>query len=204
MLVRAIPYWKIDWSMFQGFAPAFLGTIAFMMLAIVRGKTWIRPVILVLLAGWCIFSFAWALYEESALQALFGLLLSLLTLSYLEYVKQVFESPYLSPGIKWYQSLPEALPGIHCNLGRVAKISEEGVFILGRFERLTQKNLPTQATLEFKGRKLACAVQPISAIQNKNPRSSYDGIGLQFKGNTKDFTKDIADFVERLRGEGHV
>ena len=116
----------------------------------------------------------------------------------------VFGAPYLSPGIRWYQGLPEALPGVSCDLGRVARISEEGFFVLGPFAEMTQKNLPTQATLEFKGRKLNCAVRPISAIKDDNPRSRYKGLGLQFKGNSKDFTKDIADFVERLRGEGHV
>jgi putative intracellular protease/amidase len=69
-------------------------------------------------------------------------------------------------------------------LGRIARISEEGIFVLGHFNDLTQKNLPTQATLEFKGRKLNCAVRPISAIKDDMVHA-----GAQFK--------DAAVIVER-------
>lgn len=204
MLILSLPYWKIEWALFERAAPFVLGICSISVFGLFRGKAWVKYFIQAVLYSWCAFTFIFALYQESAIQALFGLVLSLLALSYFEYLKQVFNSPYLSPGMHWYQGFPETLPGLRCDMGRVARISEEGVFVLGQFESLTLKNLPTQTTLEFKGRKLSCQIQPISAVSADNPRSRYKGLGLQFIGNSKDFTKDIADFVERLRGEGHV
>jgi putative effector of murein hydrolase len=97
MLVLAIPYWKIEWALFEHSAPVVIGLVIFMMLGLMRGKPWIKHFIRAVIGLWCLSAFAFALYEESAVQALFGLFLSLLALWYFEYLNQVFESPYLSP-----------------------------------------------------------------------------------------------------------
>lgn len=207
-----LPWWKLDWSFFERTVPVATGITFVLWILLLRGTRGCRHIIVSLGAVWTAASAALAIYRDSAVLGLVALGLAVFWYFYADLLASVFQLPYLNPGKRWFQALPEPIPGLVCDLkfGEdvrkgyvVSRLSLEGSFIVAPKGGFTKKNLPNEAVLQFKGHRVICPIAVISRMP-ENKGSDSPGIGVQFKNSDQDFTKELADFVELLRGEGHV
>jgi len=207
-----LPWWKLDWAFFERSVPIAAGITFFLWILLLRGTRGCRHLIVAAGVSWTVASGALAIYRDSAVLGLVALGLAVFWFFYSDLLASVFSLPYLNPGKRWYQSVPEPIPGLSCDLRfgedvrkgfAISRLSLEGSFIVGTKAGFTKKKLPNEAILHFKGHKMACPISVISRMP-ENKGSDSLGIGVQFKNSDLDFTKELADFVELLRGEGHV
>lgn len=208
LLVRRMPWWQWDPTQeWLQWTTVFV-TICALLVALIKVQKWAVAVIAfagtLLTIGFIYLS----IRQENVGLGLFGLAFGITTCAYVDRLWSAFQFPALFPGIHWYQSIPEPIPGLAIDWGnhrglRLSQLNLEGGFILGNFEKGTEKNLPTEITLLYRGLKIACGITLISGLASKI-NSSWAGIGVEFKNTDLDSKKDLADFIEILRGEGHV
>lgn len=121
---------------------------------------------------------------------------------------------FLDPQLAWYQGLPQAIPGLVCVVDdgssvhslQVSRLDVDGAFVFSRKNEgkiakairgyASQRRLRLKFT--FKVHQLVCQAQPTLFMERGL------AMGLQFVEVTPDLKKEIQDFVEALRGEGHV
>jgi hypothetical protein len=211
-----IPWWKVSWSYFEQTLPIAIVLTLLLSVGLLNGKRFMIGVLSVFAVFWVLASayFAWS--TDSAVLAMSAVGLGIFWYFYLEHLRTVLSLPFLDPGFHWYQSLPEAIPGLTADLRcgefvqnglRISNLSTEGAFVTARNIKWMEKNLPSTLTLHYKGKKVTCATLLISCVGRKGQRKAdaeYQGLGLQFKNTNRDLLKELSDFVELLRGEGHV
>jgi hypothetical protein len=209
LLARRMPWWQWnptkEWPVWAGIALA----TTLIVFALLRTKRW--ALILVMIMGGCItlFTLALAIRQENVALGLFSVTLGITAFAYADRLASAFQVPAILPGVRWYQSLPEPIPGISIDWGqqkglRLSQLDLDGLFVLGTFPRGTEKNLPSEMLLHYRGSKMTCDVQILSALASPKIDSSWAGIGVEFKNNDRDTRKELSDFIEVLRGEGHV
>ncbi len=208
LLVRRMPWWQ--WDPTREWLPWIitLGVTSALAVAITRAHKWAVAIVAVA-AGVLTLDFLFlSLRQENVGLGLFAVAFGIAGYAYVDRVWAALQFPALSPGTRWYQSTPEPIPGLALDWGdrrglRLSQLNLEGGFILGAFDRGTEKSLPGEITLLYRGSKIACGVTLISGLASKI-NSSWAGIGVEFKNTDLDSRKDLADFIEVLRGEGHV
>lgn len=156
LLIEDLPWWKLSVNTFRFTGPICGGIVVVGSLGLLRGYKWARAYCILVSFSLTFSIFALAVHEERALWALWGLVLLIFSLIYTEYLNRLFHRPFLHSGIKWYQGAPEKIPSIECDLGKLSKIDETGFFLINPIRPLSEKNLPSQALLEFKGHKVQC------------------------------------------------
>lgn len=140
-------------------------------------------------------------------------LLFLITLSALFLISffKHLKEPFYHSGCRWYAGLPRLLPNIMVELqsmsrkinGRVSKITPEGCFVCIQ-DSLSEKSLLPflkgfkKIHLKFGEHQVSCAVHLISIDTQKQ------GAGFQFVTASLDQTKDLREFVDRIRSYGYV
>lgn len=208
LLVRRMPLWKweplsewVQWS-------ALFGFIGILVIAIFKAQKWAVGVILISGALLTLELIYLSIRQENVGLGLFAVLFGIIAYAYVNRLWSALQFPALFPGMNWYQTTPEPIPGLAIDWGerkglRLSQLNLDGGFILGTFERGTERNLPAEITLLYRGSKIACGVTVISGLASKI-NSSWAGIGVEFKNTDLDSRKDLADFIEVLRGEGHV
>lgn len=208
LIVRRMPWWQ--WDPTREWLPwvSLFIFICALLLALIRVQKWAIFVIALLGALLTTGFIYLSIRQENVGLGLFGLAFGILVYGYVDRLWSAFQFPALFPGIHWYQSIPEPIPGLAIDWGdhrglRLSQLNLEGGFILGNFKKGTEKNLPTEITLLYRGSKIACGITLISGLASKI-NSSWAGIGVEFKNTDLDSKKDLADFIEILRGEGHV
>ncbi|MBC7384617.1 MAG: hypothetical protein H7301_00460 [Cryobacterium sp.] len=208
LLARRMPWWRWDWER-EG---RYWISGSLFTLLLCAGLFRRSVAALLLVSGFsAVFPFLCLLYSvrhENVGLGLLSVALGLLAFGYLDRLWAAFDLPALSPGIRWYQGSPEPIPGLSLDWGdyknlRVSKLDLESGFILGNFEIGSEKNLPSEITFYYRGSQIACGVRLVSALPSKI-HSAWAGIGVEFKNTDRDSRKDLADFIEVLRGEGHV
>ena len=208
LISRRMPWWRwepaAEWPIWLG---TFIG-LSILVVAILRTK---RPAIwmIAVLGGaftlGCLFL---SIRQENVGLGLFSVAFGIIAYAYFDRLASAFEMPAIRPGIRWFQSIPEPIPGVTVDWGdqknlRLSRLDLEGGFVLGTFPRGAEKNLPSDVMLHYRGSRMACEVRVLTALASKID-STWAGIGVEFKNKDRDSRKELSDFIEVLRGEGHV
>jgi hypothetical protein len=176
------------------------------------GKRWALIAGGVLASAWILVSAWLAIRAKQPSLGFFTLFLVVFFSGVLNWLYRELGRSFFDPQIRWFQQLPKPLPGLSCEVQRkgaksaawesyrVSRIDEEGAFLF--CEQRTAKNFTRKDRLSLKfsyrDRQVEAAGVPVRDL-----RGGW-GVGVQFKGLKADDYKDIGDFVELLRGEGHV
>lgn len=184
------------------------GLTAILVFALLRVQKWAVGIISALSAFLTLDLIYLSIRQEDVGLGLFAVIFGITAYAYLNRLWSAFQFPALFPGMSWYQTTPEPIPGLSLDWGdmkglRLSQLNLEGGFILGSFEKGCEGDLPVEITLLYRGSKIACGVTVISSLASKI-NSSWAGIGVEFKNTDLDSRKDLGDFIEVLRGEGHV
>ncbi|HTL13210.1 MAG TPA: hypothetical protein VL588_12020, partial [Bdellovibrionota bacterium] len=148
----------------------------------------------------------WAIQEGGFWMGLLTLGLCAYWYVWITWARRELGAAYINPGLRWYVGRPKPLPGLVCRLDlsegkrdlQVARLDAEGVFIFGL---PTLKKPPAGLLgleLAYRGRQVSCQAEPVGYLPDRQ------GMGLRFCENSADTRKELGDFVERLKGEGHV
>lgn len=203
-----MPWWQWDADLeWKYWVSGLFGLIA-IYLGLLRTHRWALYFVAAsssLYTCFCLFS---SIRQENVGLGLFSVFFGIAVFGYLDRLWSAYQTPAITPGMSWYQTLPETIPGLALDWGdlkglRLSKLNLDGGFVVGSFQKGTEKDLPSEMTLLYRGSKTSCAVVLIAALRSKID-SSWAGIGVEFKKTDRDSRKDLADFIEVLRGEGHV
>ncbi len=208
LLSRRIAWWqwepRTEWRTWA----VLLLALSAIVLGILRAKRWAFYFSVAGLAALGITCLWYSIRQENVALGLFFVAYGIAAYAYLDRLWSSFQVPALSPGIEWYQTVPEPIPGLHLDWGdwkglRMSRLDLEGGFILGNFPSGGEKNLPSEILFHYRGTKMSCHVRLLTALASKID-ASWSGIGVEFKDTDRDTRKDLSDFIEVLRGEGHV
>jgi hypothetical protein len=121
---------------------------------------------------------------------------------------------FFDPQLRWYQGLPRPIPGLKCRLPgaspksdfRVSRLDGDGAFIYVETEgTLKFSDLPeSEMIFSFRDRQVRCRGVPVRSLAKGAGFAGEAGAGFQFRGMPPDSRKELGDFVEILRGEGHA
>ena len=104
----------------------------------------------------------------------------------------------------WAQVRTPHILGMRDDL-KVSRIDDQGAFVFaGGATGIFRLRRRAQAEMIFSYRDQAikCRGIPIRSLEERS--GSAVAIGFQFRGMSPDARKELGDFVETLRGEGHV
>lgn len=216
-LLERVPWWKISFTEIRlGFWIAF-GVSIVCAIAILRPRRWTIGFIASLLGLTALCGAVVAGLNESAMLALFTLAFSIASLFYLTSLREAFLEPYLNSLRPWYAGSPETIPGLGCDLKcgetalkdvPVSRINLDGAFLKIQNPSPssiieTLQKMPIHLTIRYKGQQ-ASAEGEIICVDYEKSDSARAGFGIRFNNQVPDLTKELADFLETLRGEGHV
>jgi hypothetical protein len=208
LIARRMPWWRWnpleEWPIWAG----LLVALSLLFLAIVRVRRWAYVLTTLSCAIYAVSCVFISIRQENVGLALFSIGFGVVAYAFLARLGSDFDMPAIKPGIRWFQTLPEPIPGVTLDWGdrknlRLSQLDLDGGFILGRFDAGFEKSLPHEVTLHYRGSKTSCAVRVLSALESKID-SSWTGFGVEFKNTDRDTRKELSDFIEVLRGEGHV
>ncbi len=208
LLARRMPWWKwnpsLEWRLW---GPLFVGMIA-VWIGIRRTHRWALFVATLAFTGFVAYCLFISLRQENVALGLFSVFTGISAFAFLDRLFSAYHVPALAPGMAWFQSSPEPIPGLRLDWGehkglRMSRLDSEGGFVLGKFDQGAEKNLPTDILFHYRGTKMSCAVERVTGLPSKID-TSWIGIGVEFKNTDRDMRKELSDFIEVLRGEGHV
>ena len=201
---------------------SFLSGVPFLLLMrylIVKDSFLAKPVWNLLSLGFAGAVFWRAFVAEKVMLAFFGLLWVAIAYIWAIRFHREKSRSYMSSGLKWYESQPVEIPhlSVEFNGGRyrVARLDQEGVFVFGgemdSIAEFRTKTGPAEVTIrqESSGMsvnvlgEIAQEVHPRRGALNSEGHRLY-GLGVRFVDPSVDRRKVLGDFVEKLRGEGHV
>jgi hypothetical protein len=214
VIVTRAPWWKLPRETMEIWAGVMAVVSLPLALWLQGGKRWALSIGTALAIVWVAVSAWLAIRAKQPSLGFFTLFLVVFFSGVLSWLERELGRSFFDPQIRWYQQLPKPLPGLSCQVApqgakppsweqfRVSRIDEEGAFlfrekqpekahVFTRREKLALK-------FTFKDREVEAAGVPVRDL-----RGGW-GVGIQFKGLKADTYKDIGDFVEVLRGEGHV
>lgn len=208
LVARRMSWWQWEPAEEWPFWAATGAVFSVLVLAILRIQHWAFAMVALLGAGFTLACLGYSVRQENVGLGLFSVAFGIIAYAYVDRLGSAFETPAIRPGIRWFQSVPEPIPGVTVDWGeqknlRLSKLDLDGGFILGTFSRGAEKNLPSDVTLHYRGSKMGCDVRIVTSLPSKID-SSWAGIGVEFKNTDRDTRKELSDFIEVLRGEGHV
>jgi hypothetical protein len=210
IVVTRAPWWKLPYSTMQIWCAA----VALICLPLAgwmaAGKRWGLSLTAIFAAVWCVLS-AWvAIRNRNPSLGFFTLFLTAYWVAVIAWIRHEMGRSFFDPRLAWYQGLPKPIPALTCELvqggaraeARVSRLDEDGVFLflppgIPALAPL-QKAQPVELAFRYRDREVRCRGLPVCAL------AADAGAGFQFQGLTPDTRKQLADFVEMLRGEGHV
>jgi hypothetical protein len=208
LLARRMPWWRWDiqeeWRYWAG---GLCGALV-IYLGLRRTHRW-APALLTLSAGvYTLGCLMLSIRQENVMLGLFSVFFGIFAFGYLDRLWAAYQTPSISPGMGWFQSSPETIPGLFMEWGnksglRLSKLDLDGGFVVGDFEKGFEKSAPAEITLIYRDARTSCSIDLISALGEKID-SSWRGVGIEFKKTDRDSKKDLSDFIEKLRGEGHI
>jgi len=221
-LVQRAPWWRLphqDMAIASGLLSLVLLPIMYF---IALGKNWALRTAIILSSVWVIISGIIALKAHDPALGFFSVFLICFAMTVFFWISKEMNRSYFDSGSEWYQGLPVAIPQISCSIGfeqssernapdliwkkcRIARIDEEGAFLFcdqAAFGRDSLPEIKKSVTVEMifshENRSFRCQGKPIRLLRNNL------GVGLRFVGLTPDTSKELGDWVERLRGQGYV
>lgn len=208
LVARRMPWWQWEPALEWSYWASALVALSVLVIAIFRTQRWALVAVGILGGAFTLACLGYSVRQENVGLGLFSVAFGIIAYAYVDRLGSAFDTPAIRPGIRWYQSLPEPIPGVTVDWGdqknlRLSKLDLEGGFVIGTFLRGAEKNLPSDMTLHYRGSKMGCEVRIVTSLASKID-SSWAGIGVEFKNTDRDTRKELSDFIEVLRGEGHV
>lgn len=208
VIVARAPWWRLPYRTIEVWSVGVMVGCLPLMAWILRGRAWALPVTGAFATLWCFLSGWVAIRTRNSTLGFFVLFLVFFWIVLLSWIRFELGQSFLDPKLRWFQALPKPIPWLECELQvgqatlpmRVGRIDEEGLFVfsnLGQIPRLSRADR-IALRLTYRGREAVGGAVPVCEL------ASGQGIGLRFEGMTADQRKNLGDFVEVLRGEGHV
>ena len=204
----AAPWWRIPWVLIAW----VVGVVAVFLIPLLWGlvnlRSWAVPASLVFTSAWISASVFWSIRFFDTRMAMFTVGVSALIYLIGSALRSEYARSFLNPEIEWFEGAPTAIPGLECRLIRgdqseilsVARLDEDGTFLFskrGKVPAFRRKDRPELQFL-FRGHQVRVPAQPIAAL--KSGRAA----GFRFVQERSDRFKNLGDFIEILRGEGHA
>jgi len=178
---------------------------------VARGRRWSPSLISAIAGAWLFASTSYAVRMQNYSIAFFTLFLALYWLLVWSWIRLEMRRTFFDPQMAWFQGLPRAIPGVECEIEgvdryRVSRLDEDGVFVFTPSEEragalegwLESRTGSAGLRIAYKDRTVECRGFAVTRLDRGS------GAGIQFSGMSPDGRKDLSDFVEALRGEGHV
>ncbi len=191
------------------------------------------PLLAALSGAWFVGNLLMAIFYRSPLLAFFGLLLIALLGPVLFLIRRELRRPYWNSGLPWYQGRTRLIPDFRAEFtpasdGTVApelgplgvgRLDFYGIYLMedpkvGPARPLTKLweswqngkkvGAPVGAVLLFRGYSVECDLKPVGIEQLEASGGPVMGMGFEFVFPSSDKMKQMADFIERLKGEGYV
>ena len=221
-LVQRAPWWRLpleDMGIAGGVVFLLLLPITFLMS---RGRQWALHTTVILSGIWIALSGVLAIEARNPALGFFTVFLISFATTVLFWISKEMNRSYFNPGAEWFQGLPESIPEISCKIGfggiaggseteqfwkqcRVARMDDEGAFVFCEQAVFGRDSLPVlrksakvEMIFSHKECQLRCQGKPIRLLHQNQ------GVGIRFTGLTPDISKELGDWVERLRGKGYV
>ncbi len=210
------PWWQMP-KLHLVWVAAVTGLLCFgIVFSIFKARAFSTKILAVSFTACFLFSAGYAIYLKFPKLGLFALFTLLLFLGEWLWLRNELGKSYLDPKLKWYEGAPSRIPGLRCEWVD----PEEGLYpfevsrldILGTalfrphhgansndLADLIGKRERIQLKFQFKDRDLN-----LSAVPRLFWERQVTGVGLQFDHLSPDEKKNLADFVEVLKGEGYV
>lgn len=212
LLVTRAPWWKIPYQTVE----LWCVSVGLIMLPIaiwlLQGRRWAPMLLNIFGVTWAVVGMVAAAKQASPLLAFFSANQLMFFLGLSAWIKWETGKSYFDPQLTWYMGRPPLIPGLGCELTsgdartvlRVARLDDEGAFLFGDQRGIFRLRARSEAEMIFsyKDAQVRCRGMAIRSVQDRT--GGYLGAGFQFTGMSADGRKDLGDFVEQLRGEGHV
>lgn len=138
--------------------------------------------------------------------AFYALFLLIISLLYCLHLYRSLAESYYHSGQRWFEGRPRLLPAVEVGLrageqlvpARLSRLGIEGCYAypLGK-EKFDPRDFEA-IQLKLGDLKLECAVELVSRSKD------LAGAGFRFVADTSDGSKDIRDFIDRVRSAGYV
>lgn len=195
--VRAVGLWAL--VAFLVFMPIIL--------FLLKGYDWALIVIAVLGAAWSVVTGIIAIKTSSTGLGFYTGFIVLLWLGYHHWLSVEFSRSYFDPRMKWYEGRPRAIPGVLCEVSNekfsqlleVSRLDRDGCFIFIRqgAAPLPETKLQYELSFNYREKKVRARGIPVRLLEGGQ------GGGFLFEFSSPDQKKEMGDFIEVLRGEGH-
>jgi len=209
VLASRAPWWRLPYRSAGIAMCAATLTLIPLLYGMLRGKRWTVFAVQVVGIAWSLYAVFSAMHLQEPLLGLFAVLSMGYWLGVSMWLDHEMDRSFFNPRIRWFQRIPKPIPGLECRFSldasksgmRVSRIDEDGVFIYSESSSNTLKvahGKSAEFLLSYRDRQVRCHGFPVVVL----PLDA--GYGLQFGGMSADEQKTLGDFVEILRGEGHV
>jgi hypothetical protein len=212
LLVTRAPWWRLPQRSIELWSASVALILFPLAVWINHGKVWGYYLLAVFAALWCSLTAVMAVRLESPGVGFYLAFLLAYWGSLLTWIRFELEKSYFDPRMRWFQGAPATIPGLECRMieadpdapMRVSRMDEEGAFLVrvrrGIFR--LQPSKEAEMIFTYRDKQVRCRGVPIRAIGDG--KGTAFGAGFQFRGMSADSRKELGDFVEALRGEGHV
>lgn len=219
IFVVNLELWRLPLaSMIRGFAVG-IPVLFLISIATKRMSSWTLPAWKLLSVVWVLDLARTAYLENKVALAFFAVLLAAYLVAWTWRATLELSRSYIDPKLNWFESSPPTIPIVQAEfLGHafnLARIDREGIFAFVQegqpsLDLETDKN-PIEITIRRNdNRDTVNALGEI--VRAVHPRrmdllidgNNFCGFGLRFVEPGVDRKKELGDFIERLRGEGHV
>lgn len=172
-----------------------------------QGKRWAFRLTVGMGALWCGLTAWLSLRSRNPSLAFFGVLLGAYWTLMYAWLRHEMQRSFFDPGLRWFQGLPRPIPSLECEIQgeaggkvRVSRIDQDGAFLFANapLAAFSAEGGERDLIFQFREARVSCRGVPVRTLDDRL------GAGFQFLGMSPDARKDLSDFVENLRGEGHV
>ena len=209
VIVTRAPWWRLPlrsigvWSL-----STFLICLP-LAVWLMRGNRWAYRILQLFFGAWLFLS-AWVAFRTRNPSLGFYTVFLVACFGGLSlWFRQELARSFFDPKKRWFQGLPQSVPGLVCRVTwgdreldcKVARLDREGAFVVcPGVENFTglKADHPSELTFRFRERTIACKALPMRAL------GGVRGAGFQFTSMAPDLKKELGDFIETLRGEGYA
>lgn len=205
-------WWRLPYQAILIWSAACAAAYLVLSWWIARGYRWALVVMASCGALWVLASASYAIRLQNYGIAFFTLFLALFWIAMLSWIRFELQRTFFDPKMTWFHGLPRGIPGLSCRIAdskselRVSRIDEDGAFLFTPVPELIEglrsfiddKAARVPLKFIFRGSEVDCRGFAVVRLEGGA------GAGFQFAGMSPDSRKDLSDFVETLRGEGHV
>jgi hypothetical protein len=219
VLVSRTPWWKLPYELMGAWSLAVALLCLPLAVWVLQGRKWALRLAAALATAWCLVSFVAAFRLKNPTLGFFALGLIVYWLVLLSWLRHELSRSFFDPRMRWYQGLPEIIPGLKCQLAlpedrraelKVSRLDSDGAFVVAESSSGFFGLHPSEEAemiFMFREKQVRCSGRPVRALETGDGRVMAAGFQFTSSGEramSADARKELGDFVETLRGEGHV